>query len=65
MAHRQIFADEESKMDLYVNQDNRLFMEIVYMEDTERSGFITLPVEDVEVLQQELSKYLTQMKSNG
>lgn len=65
MPTRKIFADDNSKLELYVNADNKLYIEVASREDAELSGFIVLDQEDVEELQVEISNYLTHIKSNG
>lgn len=65
MATRKIFTDGASRLDIYVNDDNKLFMEIAYIEDGNCSGFITLPIEDVKELRNEIDNYINQLQLNG
>lgn len=63
MATRKIFVDENSKMDVYINDQNKLYIDIAH--DEEQFGFITLDEDDVAELIVDLTEYLKQMKEDG
>ena len=64
MATRVIFLDELSKLDTFVNDDNFLFIEISAEEDPTQGRFITLDLEDSQLLIKQLTECISIMKQN-
>ncbi len=65
MAIRKVFTDETSKLEVYVNEDNNLYLEVGLLDGDEYSGFITLNLEDAEAFRSEIDNYINTIISNG
>lgn len=69
MAKITKYQDEvnlENFLEIYVNNDNRLFIEAGHIDDDPvyATGWATLSIEDVELLITDLKILLDEMKSN-